>query len=189
VVLQEAGEKGVVPGSSPAGTPAGLAWQDGALWVACVSDQRLYRVNPDLPTTDPGHILAVLESAEFSPHSLAYGGGALWVGDLIRGRIFKVDPKTGAVLASLAAPSVSTADAFEKGLVLVAPLGLAWADDKLWVTAGAAFVRMNPATGAVEHVVTSPGASPSGLAFDGRMLWACDPNGANLGRIDRVVVP
>ncbi len=183
------GEKSIVPGPIAVGTPAGLAWQDGALWVACVSDGKLYRVNPDLPPSDPAHVQVVLGNPEFTPYSLAYGGGALWIGDVVRGRIFKVDPATGTILASFAAPSASPADAAERGLILVAPLGLAWADGRLWVTAGATLVRVNPWTGAVEDSLRAPGASPSGLAYDGRMLWVCDPNGANPGRIDRVVVP
>ncbi|MCX6092626.1 MAG: PKD domain-containing protein [Candidatus Bipolaricaulota bacterium] len=189
VAALDAAEKDIVPGPSTAGTPAGLAWQDGALWVACTSDGKLYKVNPNVPTTDPAHILAVLDSAEFTPLGLAYGGGALWVGDLGRGRIFKVDPWTGAVLGSFAAPGASPTAIEAKGIVAVAPIGLAWANGSLWVTAGATLVRVDPATGAILASTSAPGSSPTGLAFDGRTLWVGDPNGANPGRLDRIVVP
>lgn len=180
--------KGIVPDPVPAGVPAGLAWQDGALWVACVSDGTLYKVNPYLPATDPNHVVASLQSLEFKATGLAYGAGALWVGDVGRGRIFKVDPWTGSVLASFAAPSAPPAPLGAKGVVAVAPVGLAWADGSLWVTAGATLVRMDPATGRILDAVAAPGPTPVGLAFDGVYLWACDPNGTAPGRLDRLVV-
>ncbi len=181
--------KGVIPVPGSAGTPAGLAWQDGALWVACASDGNLYKVNPNLPTTDPGHVLAVVESTDFTPFGLAYGGGALWVSDIGRGRIFKVDPWTAAVLGSFAAPSVVPTGVETKGLVAVAPTGLSWANGSLWVTAGPALARVDPATGAVLDSTMAPGPSSTGLAFDGLYLWVCDPNGGSPGRLDRLVVP
>jgi PKD repeat protein len=189
IVILDAEGKSIVPGPSPVGTPAGLAWQDGMLWVACISEGKLYKVNPSLPTTDPAHVVAVLESAEFDPTGLAYGGGALWVGDAGRGRVFKVDPWTGAVLGSFTAPTAASAAMEAKGIVAVAPIGLAWADGSLWVAAGSALVRVDSVTGAVLDSTPAPGSSPAGLAYDGRYLWVCDPNGVNPGRIDRLVVP
>ena len=184
----DAAEKGIVPVPT-AGTPAGLAWQDGALWVACASDGKLYKVDPEVPTTDPGHILGVLESTEFTATGLAYGGGSLWVGDVARGRVFQVDPWTGAVLGSFAAPAPLSAESGARGIVAVAPIGMAWASGSLWITAGSTLVRVAPATGATLDSAVAPGLTPTGLAYDGRTLWVCDPNGANPGRIDRLVVP
>jgi sugar lactone lactonase YvrE len=187
--LLDATEKGIVPDPQPVGTPAGLAWQDGALWVACTSDGRLYKVDPNVPTTDPSHVLSVIESTDFAPFGLAYGGGALWVSDLGRGRIFKVNPWTAAVLASIPAPGIVPLEVEAKGIVPVAPTGLAWANGSLWVTAGVELLRIDPATGAVLASTTAPGSTPAGLAFDGLHLWVCDPNGAEPGRMDRLVVP
>jgi PKD repeat protein len=180
--------KNIVP--SPAvGTPAGVAWNGGALWVACTSDGKIYEVNPNVPTTDPGHVLAVLDSAAFTPFGLAFGGGALWVSDLGAGLIFKVDPLTGNILGSILAPGVVPMSLEPKGIVAVAPTGLAWASGSLWVSAGITLYRVDPATGATLASTPASGPTPAGLAFDGVYLWVADPNGANPGRLDRLVVP
>ncbi|MCX6092829.1 MAG: PKD domain-containing protein [Candidatus Bipolaricaulota bacterium] len=180
--------KAIIPGPT-AGTPAGIAWNGGALWVACLSDGKIYEVNPSVPTTDPGHILAVLESAAFTPFALAFGGGALWVSDIGAGRIFKVDPLTGSVLGSIQAPGLAPTGLEPRNIVPVAPTGLAWASGSLWVSAGIMLYRVDPATGAILASVPAPGPTPAGLAFDGLYLWVADPNGTNPGRIDRIVVP
>ncbi len=184
IVIQEAEAKGIVPGPNPGGTPAGMTWGNGALWVACLSDGRIYEVNPNLPTTDPGHIVAVLDSNAFTPFGLAFGGGALWTSDLRTGRILKIDPLTGAVLGFISAPSAAS-----RGIVPVAPAGLAWANGSLWVSAGTTLYRLDPETGSVLASTSAPGPSPAGLAFDGVYLWVADPNGTNPGRLDRLVVP
>jgi PKD repeat protein len=184
----EADAKNIIPGPT-AGTPAGVAWNGGALWVACTSDGKIYQVNPSVPTTDPGHVLAVLDSAAFTPFGLAFGGGALWVSDIGAGLIFKVDPLTGSVLGSIPAPGLEPMSLEPKGIVPVAPTGLAWANGSLWVSAGTALYRVDPATGAILASAAAPGPTPAGLAFDGVYLWVADPNGANPGRLDRLVVP
>jgi hypothetical protein len=189
MVIQDAEAKGIVPGSSPGGTPAGMAWGDGALWVVCLSDGRIYKVNPSLPTTDPGHILAVLDSDAFTPFGVAFGGGALWVSDLRTGRILKIDPLTGTVLGSISAPSMASINADARGIVPVAATGLAWAHGSLWVSAGTTLYRLDPGIGAILASTAAPGPTPAGLAFDGVYLWVADPNGASLGRLDRLVVP
>jgi PKD repeat protein len=184
----KADAKNIVPGPT-AGTPAGVAWNGGALWVACTSDGRIYQVNPNVPTTDPGHILAVLDSASFTPFGLAFGGGALWVSDIGAGLIFKVDPLTGSVLGSIPAPGLAPMSLAPKDIVPVAPTGLAWANGSLWVSLGAMLYRVDPVTGAVLASTAAPGPTPAGLAFDGVYLWVADPNGTNPGQLDRLVVP
>jgi PKD repeat protein len=188
IMGEKAAAKNIVPGPT-AGTPAGIAWGNGALWVACISDGKIYQVNPNVPTTDPGHVLAVLDSDAFTAFGVAFGGGALWVSDLGTGRILKVDPFSGAVLGSFVAPSSLAASVGPRGIVPVAPTGLAWANGALWVSAGITLYRVDPATGAVLASAAAPGPTPAGLAFDGVYLWVADPNGANPGRLDRLVVP
>jgi PKD repeat protein len=189
IVIFEAEAKGIVPGPSSAGTPAGIAWGDGALWVACISDGKIYEVNPNVPTTDPGHVLAVLDNNAFTAFGLALGGGALWVSDLGTGRILKVDPFSGAVLGSFVAPSSLAASVGPRGIVPIAPAGVAWANGALWASLGATLYRVDSVTGAVLASTAAPGPTPAGLAFDGVYLWVADPNGASPGRLDRLVVP
>ncbi len=189
IVIQDVESKGIVPGPNPGGTPAGMAWGNGALWVACLSDGKIYQVNPYVPTTDSGHILAVLDNEAFTPFGLAFGGGALWTSDLRTGRILKIDPLTGAVLGSIPGPATAAQDIDALGIVPVAPAGLAWASGSLWASVGTTLYRLDPGTGAVLASTTAPGPSPAGLAFDGVYLWVADPNGASPGRLDRLVVP
>jgi PKD repeat protein len=180
---------GIVPAPTEPGTPGGLAWGDGALWVACLSDGKIYKLNPNLPPTDPGHVLAVLENTAFTPFSLAYGGGALWVGDLTDNRIYEVDPASGSIRRSFDGPATSPHGLAPEGIVAAAPTGMAWADGVLWTISGSMLYKLDPQTGVVITYVSAPAPVPCGLAYDGRYLWDVDQNGASLGRLYRLVVP
>jgi hypothetical protein len=57
------------------------------------------------------------------------------------------------------------------------------------VSLGTTLYRVDSVTGAVLASTAAPGSTPAGLAFDGVYLWVADPNGANPGRLDRLVVP
>jgi len=186
--------------SSPAGivpapllaSPGGLAWGDGALWVACLSDGKIYKVNPHTAPSDPNHILAELENGAFDPFALAYGGGYLWVSDLGTGLIHQVNPYTGVVVASIDAPGVaphSVNTSNPMGIVLVAPMGLAWDDGLLWVATGSTLYKLDPYSGAVVTSIVSPGTAPFGLTTDGRYLWNADQNGSLKGRLYRIAAP
>ncbi|MEW5825745.1 MAG: PKD domain-containing protein [Candidatus Bipolaricaulota bacterium] len=187
--VPSADAKSIIPVPNPVGVPAGLALGQGSLWVACASDGRIYKLHPDLPTTDPNHVQGVLDSEEFTPFGLAFGGGSLWVSDLVRGRVFRVDPMTGAVQGSFAAPAVGPTDLAPRGIVAVAPTGLAWAGGALWVTAGPVLAKVNPWTGVVLDTTAAPGLEPADLAYDGQFLWVADPNGTAPGALHRVVAP
>jgi PKD repeat protein len=180
--------QGIVPAPTP-GTPGGVAWGGGGLWVACLSDGKIYKLNPNLPTTDPGHVLAVLENTAYKPSALAYGGGALWVGDLSNHRIHKVDPASGVVLRSFDSPGIAPHGLAPRGIVAMAPMGISWADGVLWIASGSVLYKVHPETGGVITYVEAPGAATVGLAYDGRYLWVMDQNGASLGRLYRMVIP
>lgn len=182
---------GIVPVLNPA-APGGLAWDDGALWIACLDDGKIYKVNPHVPPSDPNHILAELENGAFDPFALAFGGGFLWVSDLGTGMIHQVNPYTGVVASSIDAPGVaphSSREVDAQGIVLVAPMGLAWDNGFLWVATGSTLYKLNPSTGAVVASITAPGMSPFGLAYDGRYLWNADQNGSLKGRLYRIAAP
>jgi PKD repeat protein len=182
---------GIVPVLNPA-APGGLAWGDGALWIACLDDGKIYKVNPYLSPSDPNHILAELENGAFDPFALAYGGGFLWVSDLGTGLIHQVNPYTGVVVSSIDAPGVaphSVRSLDPRGILLVAPMGLAWDNGFLWVATGSTLYKLNPSTGAVVASIAAPGMSPFGLAYDGRYLWNADQNGSLKGRLYRIAAP
>ncbi|MFC2095422.1 PKD domain-containing protein [Candidatus Bipolaricaulota bacterium] len=170
-------------------SPGGLAWGDGALWVACLSDGKIYKVNPHMPTSDPNHILAELENGAFDPFALTFGDGFLWVSDLGTGMIHKVDPNSGVVVSSMNTPGIAPlgVDALDpKGIQLVAPMGLAWADGLLWVASGSTLYLVQPPSGDVVTSMPSPGSSPFGLTYDGRYLWNADRNGNLVGKLHRM---
>ena len=181
---------GIVPGDP--GAPGGLAWGDGALWIACLSDGKIYKVNPHMPTSDPSHILAELENGAFDPFALTFGGGHLWVSDLGTGLIHKVNPNSGVVVSSIPAPGIAPHSASAvgpRGILLVAPMGLAWDDGLLWVATGSTLYKLDPATGDVVTSIAAPGMSPFGLTTDGRYLWNADQNGTLKGRLYRMSAP
>lgn len=188
----EVSPTGIVPAPPSLASPGGLAWGDGALWVACLDDGKIYKVNPYVPTSDPGHILAELENGAFDPFAVAFGGGYLWVSDLGTGLIHQVDPYTGVVVSSIDAPGVAPHSARvidPSGLVLVAPMGLAWDNGYLWVATGSTLYKLNPSTSDVVTSIAAPGMSPYGLAYDGRYLWNADQNGSLKGRLYRIAAP
>ena len=183
---------GIVPAPANPASPGGLAWGDGALWIACLSDGKIYKVNPHMPTSDPSHILAELENGAFDPFALTFGGGYLWVSDLGTGLIHKVNPQTGVVVSSIDAPGVaphSVSMVGPQGILLVAPMGLAWDDGLLWVATGSTLYKLEPTSGVVVASIGSPGTSPFGLTTDGRYLWNANQNGTLKGRLYRITAP
>ena len=188
----DASPAGIVPAPPNPASPGGLAWGDDALWVACLSDGKIYKVNPHMPPSDPSHILAELENGAFDPFALTYGGGYLWVSDLGTGLIHKVNPHTGVVVSSISTPGVaplSVRALTPTGIVLVAPMGLAWDNGSLWVATGSTLYKLEPNSGDVIASIPSPGTSPFGLTFDGRYLWNADQNGSLKGRLYRMAAP
>ncbi len=180
--------RAIVP--EPLATPGGLAWGDSGLWVACLSDGKIYKVDPNLPRTEPGHVQAVLESAEYTPFALAFGGGSLWVSDLSDGRIYRINPQTGQVVYSFNAPGLAPLRApSPHDIVLVGPMGLAWQDGLLWIASASRLYKVNPSNGAVIASIAAPGTAPYGLAYDGRYLWNADENGMSVGRLFKLVAP
>ena len=182
---------GIIPAPEPA-SPGGLAWGDGALWVACLSDGKIYKINPHMAPSDPNHILAELENGAFTPFALTFGGGYLWVSDLGTGMIHKVDPTTGFVVSSIDAPGVAPHGAggiSPQGIELVATMGMAWDNGLLWVAVGSTLHKIHPSTGDIVTSIAAPGQTPFGLTYDGRYLWNADQNGTSTGRLYRMAAP
>ncbi len=185
----------IIGPGDPAGTPAGLAWGEGALWVASLSDGKIYKINPYVPRTDPSHIQAILETPAYTPNGLAYGGGYLWTTDLATGLIYQLLPSTGAVVAALQIPGVGANDLLAwdrrspQAIVTDLPTGIAWHNGMLWVTLGDEIVKLLAATGSIQATVDAPGNAPYGLEFVGEYLWNTDTGGPAAGTLYRMVVP
>ncbi len=185
----------IIGPGDPAGMPGGLAWGEGALWVASLSDGKIYKINPYVPRTDPTHIQAILENPAYTPNGIAYGGGYLWTTDLATGLIYQLLPSTGAVLATLQIPGVGANDLFAsdrrspEAIVTDLPTGIAWHNGMLWVTLGDEIVKLLAATGSIQATVDAPGNAPYGLEFVGTYLWNTDTGGPAAGTLYQVVVP
>ncbi|MBN1858913.1 PKD domain-containing protein [Candidatus Bipolaricaulota bacterium] len=187
---------GIVIGpSDPAGTPGGLAWGEGALWVASLSDGRIYKLNPYVPRTNPSHILAVIENAVYTPNGLAYGGGYLWTTDLSTGLIYQLLPSSGAVVGVLQIPGVGpnaaslSSSISPQAIVTDLPTGIAWRDGVLWVVSGDRLYKILAATGTLLTSIDAPGNAPYGLAFAGSYLWNADTGGPGSGALYKLIVP
>jgi len=182
--------RAIIPAPSDPGTPGGLAWGNGALWVACLSDGKVYKINPYLPTTDPGHEMAVLENQMFKPLAVAFGGGYLWVSDLLSGNIYRVNPSTGFVVLAVDATRITPSSVSVNGIVLGgAATGLTWADGYLWAISGTSLHKIDPVSGTVIATLPVPGSTPQDLAYDGTFLWHVDSTGSGPGTLYRMIVP
>lgn len=108
-----------------------------------------------------------------SPIALAWGGRRLWVGEP-GGRVAVVLP-AGAILERRLSTGTEIAD-------------LAWLDGRLWILGADGAGRVvDPSTGAT---LDRPAlGSATGLATDGRGLWALDAAGTSLSRVGATEPP
>jgi len=187
---------GIVIGPlDPAGTPGGLAWGEGSLWVASLSDGRIYKINPYVPRTDPAHVQLVLENQNYTPNGLTYGAGYLWTTDLTTGLIYQILPSSGAVVATLQIPGTganrlsASPSIAPQAIITDLPTGIAWSNGMLWVTVGDQLVKLLAATGTVQATVEAPGNTPYGLTFAGSTLWNADTGGPGGGALYELIVP
>jgi streptogramin lyase len=140
---------------SPTATPADLAWDGEALWVADWQEAELIRIDPA-----DGRVLQRLAAPCYRPRGLTWAEGVLYVADDAEGRIFVFDPHTQRTLRAYPLPSRSA-------------LGLAWDGEALWVADDAqqTLQRLIPQDGTALTYFAAPTSEPGGLAFDGTYLW------------------
>ena len=74
--------------------PLGLAYGDGAIWVADTYNNKVKRVDPETgETRSLGGSAAA--GALFEPAGLAWKDGMLWVADTDHHRVMRIDPRAG----------------------------------------------------------------------------------------------
>jgi glutamine cyclotransferase len=85
---------------TPEGGAAGMAWAEGALWVAQHRKRRIHQVDPET-----GAILRTIDSNRFVT-GVTWVEGELWHGtwEDERSDIRRIDPQTGEVLEQLDMP-------------------------------------------------------------------------------------
>jgi streptogramin lyase len=169
--------------ASPAAVEAG----PGSLWVACLSDDTVVRVDPHT-----GRVRATIDVGG-QPGGLGVGAGAVWVALTDRAALLRIDPATNRVVASLPGPAYGTAVDFgnfhEHAQV---PHRIGVTRDALWVpdVAAGAVVRVDPRTGARVAMVRlgapavpGPGHLPLAVSVQGG-IWVGDVRTALACRID-----
>ena len=118
---------------------------DGHLWVTCLGDARVVRINP---TT--GAVVASIAVGNYPQDILFDGNGKVWVSFPTLNRLSKIDPATNTIISNHTVTGAPWA--LCRGL-----------DGDLWVSCNTDVVRMNPATGSIKNRVTV-GLFPWGLA-------------------------
>ena len=156
----------VKPLASVGGSPCGLAWINGTLWIALVGSNSVVEIDPS-----SGRLVRTVQ-LKGSPWDLQPGAGALWVVDRGIPGVARIDPKTGRIVASVKTPGT--------------PVGLAIVAGHPWVAGyGPAELDRLNAQGTAIYLRTTTGLGPSPTWFadgDGS-LWVAD-NGGGVTRIE-----
>ena len=92
--------------------PSAIAFGEGALWVANMSGDSVYRIDPT-----SNSVSSVIPVGD-GPTALAFGSGAVWVSNTAGGTISRIDPGTNHV------STITVGNA---------PSGIAVADGLVWV--------------------------------------------------------
>jgi len=156
--------------SAPSVKTAGLAWDNGALWVygydvrGSETYNRLYKVDPsnggileDFPLYWPDDI-----------GDLAFDGTYIWACRLYDNKISKINPDDGTVIESY--------EAFGR------PAGMAFDGEYLWNVSDVGdhrgtLYKINPASFEVVAHYDLNVSNAWGLAYDGSHFWALDYSG------------
>ncbi len=156
----------VTPVASLGATICGLAWANGALWVADLSGNLVHEVAPD--TSNDIHDTALAGR----PWDAQPDATGVWIADRGLPGVVHIDGSTGSIDRSVkTGPS---------------PAGLAVVDDRLWVAVQSTgeVDRLNEAGDEIDVRVTSGvGGSPTWFADGDGTLWVTDNDGA-VARID-----
>jgi YVTN family beta-propeller protein len=155
--------------------PAGVVFEDGALWVANLDDKNVQRVDPNTSRVDRA-IPTVSE-----PRGLVGGHGAVWaIGG--EGIVRQIDPGFNEVTDRIA-----TARPTLLGGVRMSG-ALAVTDDAVWAISGGAgsaprLFRLDPQTRRAEPVVAT-GLGPTAIVSGFGDLWVTDAFENSVIRID-----
>lgn len=115
----------------------GVAFGEGAVWVASAHDGRVHRIDP---TT-----MEVVAEPQVGrmPLGVTVGEGAVWVANRADESVARVDPAGNRLVATIPVPD-------EANWILAA-------EGAVWVGAGSALVRIDPATNEVTATVERAG--------------------------------
>jgi len=160
----------------PGGSPSGLAFDFGSLWVGIADKGTVSRIDPatgkvikSITVGDPTKLLAHARVVHGAPSAVISGFGAIWaVGS--DGKLARIDPATNA------------ATMFDVGVVGGA---LAAGEGAIWITSydDVGLVRFDPAAGKVSRVTPDLGGL-FGVDVGFGSVWTVNKTGHEVLRID-----
>lgn len=156
---------GQVEDTIPVGTgAAGVAFGEGALWVADRLNDRLIRVDPRTQQTEE-------ISVGRAPGAVAVGAGSVWVTSTLDNQLWRIDPVGREAIAQIGLSASPTSVAVGGGAV--------------WVTSeqGDTVARIDPTTDAVVTTV-DVGNGPTGVCVAPDGVWVAVGLAGDLARID-----
>ena len=158
-------DEGRIASQIPVGTaPAGVAADQGGIWVASTDDQRVSQIDP--------RTKAVVQTIEVGggPTEIVLAEGDAWVLNA-DGTVSRIDRETRSVVQRIPVGNGPTAIAYGLGAV--------------WVANGAdnSVSKIDPKSGeVVDEIDTESGPSGVGVGFDS--LWVTSERAGNVARID-----
>jgi YVTN family beta-propeller protein len=154
----------IVVGKNPA---CGLAIGFGSLWVPCVGDKAVRRI--DLTT---GKITATIATTIASSEGgIAIGAGTAWICTDKKGTLARIDPAANKIVAEIAISPGS--------------FGVIFSDDRVWVTSTEKNLLscIDPKTNSVVDTITT-GPAPRFLAAGEGAIWTLNQKDGTVSRID-----
>lgn len=154
--------------SGPGVHPTGIAYDGINIWVADLSTDRLYKLNPI-----NGNVISSLNSPGSSPTGLTWNNQFLWCCDNATDKIYRLDPNNGTILQILSIPSE-------------APRGITFVDSSLYYQDNVAnkIFKLDPNNGNILDEFSAPSSNNRGLAWDGNYLWCVDKDLYEIYQVD-----
>jgi YVTN family beta-propeller protein len=146
------------------GSPAGLAYGDGAVWATDSAEGTLSRINPAT------HAVQTIPVGT-DPAAVTVTGQDVWVANSGDATVSQINTTTNAVVQTIAVGNLPVAIASGPSGVWVANEG----DDTV--------DRIDPATGKVTRTVQA-GGLPDGIAVGPRAVWVANGQDGTVTRID-----
>jgi len=158
---------------------SGIAYGDGALWIASTNTLKTLKVDPktgktlaSFDTPGVGYNKFGRNANSINPnrrmngaHGLQWVDGRYWITTPASEKIFLVEPETGRVLRDIPAPGVR-------------PHGLAWDNGFLWCVESndRAIYKLDSKDGKLVAKIqlTNDDPEPHGLAMNNGVFWYCD---------------
>jgi DNA-binding SARP family transcriptional activator/ABC-type branched-subunit amino acid transport system substrate-binding protein len=164
---------------STGGTPTTLAAGAGAVWVGIGGDEGAYPTSVARIDPASGVVDASIELPPARTNGYMLGGGvsqqliaatdeAIWVVDQDQ-QLVRIDPRTNRVVATVAGARAR---------------GVAAAEGAVWVIEDNVLVEVDPTSNSVARRIEVDAGFLTTLAVGAGAVWAADPLGGNVWRID-----